>query len=418
MKINLNEKIIKKLTPETTPYEAIDNMFPGFLIRVQPSGRMTFYYSYRATSGRRARLKLGRYGDVTLTQARSQAIVAAGEVAKGNDPQAKKQTKRLKSYTERAHTLRLYLDDHYKPWVLNSQKSGKSTLDILDRHFKNLIDKPISKIKASDIEKWQIQEVARGLKASTINRNLTALRGLITKAYDQAFITENILNQVVNLTETDSKRIRFLSPSEEQRLISALKARNDSLIKGRDHANEWRTQRNYPLLPAIGKDQYADHLEPMIILTMNTGLRKGELLTLKWKYIDFVNRTLTVKAINAKTSKVRHINLSQTAYNCIEKWKKQSTIQNEYVFHNPKGKPFTDIKKSWKKVLSSAEVNDFRFHDLRHHFASQLVMRGAPLNTVRELLGHASINTTLRYAHLAQDHKAEAVYLLDKPPVK
>ena len=413
MKINFTEKNIKAIESKQSPFELTDTKLPGFLLRIQPSGRRVFYYSYRTSEGIRRRLKLGRHGDITLTQAKSQAVAAAGDVAKGKDPHDAKQSKLQQSRKERAQTLRRYLDDYYKPWVLKNRKSGKYTLEVIDRHFKHFLDLPISNIKELDIEKWQIQELDRGLMASTVNRNLTALRGIITKAHSQSFVTENVLSLVQNLKETDSKRIRFLSPSEEKQLITALKVRNDYLLKGRDNANEWRAQRNYPLLPTIGIDEYADHLEPMIILTMNTGLRKGELFALKWSDIDFTNRTLMVKAANAKSSKVRHIPLCQIAYNAIVKWKKQDKSVEGYVFKNSNGNRFTDIKKGWKGILESAKIKDFRFHDLRHHFASTLVMRGAPLNTVRELLGHSSINTTLRYAHLGQDHKSDTIRLLD-----
>ena len=70
------------------------------------------------------------------------------------------------------------------------------------------------------------------------------------------------------------------------------------------------------------------------------------------------------------------------------------------------------MKRSWMKLLKDAEITKFRWHDMRHDFASKLVMKGVPLNTVRDLCGHADISTTLRYAHLAPEHKAEAVALL------
>ncbi len=82
------------------------------------------------------------------------------------------------------------------------------------------------------------------------------------------------------------------------------------------------------------------------------------------------------------------------------------------MFSKASGGRLTDIKTAWGNLVKAAELDDFRFHDLRHTFASNLVMAGVDLNTVRELLGHSDIKMTLRYAHLAPEHKAAAVELL------
>jgi len=84
-----------------------------------------------------------------------------------------------------------------------------------------------------------------------------------------------------------------------------------------------------------------------------------------------------------------------------------------FVFNNRSGEPFKDIRTQFTTVLRRAGIKKIRFHDLRHTFASQLVMSGVDLNTVRELLGHADLKTTLIYAHLSQDHKKQAVNVLD-----
>ena len=110
--------------------------------------------------------------------------------------------------------------------------------------------------------------------------------------------------------------------------------------------------------------------------------------------------------------KVRHVPLNSEAYRVLENWKKQSQDSVEYVFANKDGLPFGDVKKGWSKIIKAASVEDFRWHDFRHHFASKLVMAGVSLNTVRELLGHSSYAMTLRYAHISEGHEAEAVEML------
>ena len=88
--------------------------------------------------------------------------------------------------------------------------------------------------------------------------------------------------------------------------------------------------------------------------------------------------------------------------------------ESPYVFCNEHGDPRHDIRKSYSTALQKSGIKDFRFHDLRHSFASQLVMAGVDLNTVRELLGHKDITMTLRYSHLAPRHKQHAVDILSK----
>jgi site-specific recombinase XerD len=92
----------------------------------------------------------------------------------------------------------------------------------------------------------------------------------------------------------------------------------------------------------------------------------------------------------------------------LQHWR-SDTESTEWVFAGRDGKRMLAIKTSWTGVLQSAAITDFRWHDLRHHFASRLVMKGVDLNTVRELLGHSDLSMTLRYAHLSPEHKADAV---------
>lgn len=156
-----------------------------------------------------------------------------------------------------------------------------------------------------------------------------------------------------------------------------------------------------------------DHLKPMVLLSMNTGMRQGEVFKLTWSNVNFETKHLTVTGQTAKSGKIRHIPLNSEAFEVLEKWRNQNADGNRYVFANRQGEPFDNVKKGWAKVLKSATIEDFRWHDLRHHFASRLVMAGVNLNTVRELLGHSSYAMTLRYAHLSAEHKAVAVELLN-----
>jgi integrase len=156
---------------------------------------------------------------------------------------------------------------------------------------------------------------------------------------------------------------------------------------------------------------FGDHLTPAVLITMNTGLRRGELLKLRWSSVDFDRRLLTVEGHNAKSRQTRHVPLNDEATSVLHRWHEQSG-----------GKPrvfdiATGFKTSWAKLLKRAAITRFRWHDLRHHFASRLVQRGVPLNTVRDLLGHGTVQMSLRYAHLAPDQRREAVAKLNEKPI-
>ncbi len=111
---------------------------------------------------------------------------------------------------------------------------------------------------------------------------------------------------------------------------------------------------------------------------------------------------------NAKSGKTRYVPLNDEALKTLQHWR-SDTESAEWVFAGRDGKRMLAIKTSWTGVLQSAAITDFRWHDLRHHFASRLVMKGVDLNTVRDLLGHSDLSMTLRYAHLSPEHKADAV---------
>jgi integrase len=107
--------------------------------------------------------------------------------------------------------------------------------------------------------------------------------------------------------------------------------------------------------------------------------------------------------------------MNSVVINLLKAWRGQSakTAPAALIFPSPiSGRKFTNVKKAWKGILENAQIENFRWHDMRHDFASQLVMKGVDLNTVREIMGHSDMQTTMRYAHLSPNVKSEAVELL------
>jgi len=182
----------------------------------------------------------------------------------------------------------------------------------------------------------------------------------------------------------------------------------------RASANQWRKERGKPLYEDLTSRTFADHLKPMVLLALNTGMRRGELFGLTWEDVNLKKRYLTIAGKTAKTGATRHIPLNDEALGTLIAWR-NDTGSKHLVFPNPNtGKRFDNISTAWQHILKAAKINGFRFHDTRHHFASKLVMAEVDLNTVRELLGHSDLTMTLRYAHLAPEHKAAAVARLNR----
>lgn len=198
-----------------------------------------------------------------------------------------------------------------------------------------------------------------------------------------------------------------MDSAEDKRLREALRERDNEMQEARESANCWRQARKHDALSVL--PHYGDQLTPAVLLSMNTGMRRGELLALHWSAIDTQGKQFTIEGSTAKNQQTRHIPLNAEALEVLKQWKAQAP-DGERVFPIDTG-----FKTAWAALLERAKITKFCWHDLRHHFASGLVKAGVPLNTVRELLGHGSMAMTLRYAHLAPDQKRAAVDKLMQP---
>ena len=261
-------------------------------------------------------------------------------------------------------------------------------------------------IEKKDIDARVQDWLHAGAKPATIWRKLDDLRAMYNRAIEWDVVTANPAAGIERPRKVADDRVRYLSPDEKERLLAALEARDETARDARRRGNEARAKQGRSPLPAL---VYKDFLTPVVRIAMLTGMRRGELLGLTWPMVNFEQRVITVSARTAKSQKTRHIPMHDDVFDILNKWGEQSGRDGLLFPHPVTGEKMTIIKKSWGLVIEKAGISDFRFHDLRHHFASSLVMAGADLNTVRELLGHADLMMTLRYTHLSPDHKAEAI---------
>jgi integrase len=411
MKAAITVDLVKSLKPEAKPYEVLDPRLKGFLLRVQPSGSMTYYAQY----GRGKRHRIGPADALAPSKAFERARIVLAGATLGDEPTtASKEAK--------AHTLRSFLDEVYEPWANANIRTPKNTLGRLRANFPDLQNKKLGDINPWLAEKWRASRLKAGAKATTVNRDLDDLRSSLGKAVewdiDGLKARGHPLAGVKRSKADDNAIVRYLDDDEEKRLRAALDAREERIRGERDRANAWRAERGYPTLPDLRRVEYADYLKPMVLVSLNTGIRRGELFSLEWQDIKFKEEMvggrrmkphLTVRGQSAKSRKVRHLPLNAEALAVLQCWRAQRSADDILVFPGRDGARLDNIRKSWTAVLSAAKIARFRWHDMRHHFASRLVMAGVSLNTVRELLGHADYKMTLRYAHLDPEHTAAAV---------
>lgn len=265
-------------------------------------------------------------------------------------------------------------------------RNKKSILKMTEEEFGNL---PLKHFTLDFLEKYQSKLRAQ-LSEATINRRIGCIKHMFTKAVDWKMASASMCTEVhkVKMDKEDLKRDRFLSRDEIARLVAA-----------------------------CGTDEQQLHLKPIIIFAVNTGCRKGEILSLKWSHVDLEHGFITLHM--TKNKEMRKIPINEPLRELLNQLPRKECVP--YVFFNFKNdKCFLDLKRSYRTAVKNAGLgSDVVFHTLRHTFASHLVMAGVDIPTVSKLLGHKSLAMTMRYSHLAPNHLSKAVDTLAgalKPP--
>ncbi len=222
---------------------------------------------------------------------------------------------------------------------------------------------------------YQSKRLSEGVCNATVNREVGCLNNLLNTAVTWKRIKSNPIKKIPRLKEPPG-RVRYLDLPEINRLLASC------------------PDPPHPL-------------RAIITVALTTGMRKGEIFGLKWEYVRPERRCILLP--NSKNNMVRFIPANDTLLRTLERLPRVS----EYVFLGRKNKPFVDLKISFKDACAKAGIKGFRFHDLRHTYASHLAMRGVHLRALQELLGHKTIQMTQRYSHLSPEHLQGAVKLLD-----
>jgi len=332
------------------------------------------YYIDFYNKGKRIRERIGTSKKLAETTLRKRKV----EIAEGK-------------YLDKKKEVRIRFKDFavdYRKWaVVNNKSFKKGKKWMIERLIGTFGEKLLSEITSWHVEKYKAMRKEEIVKRNTnrspgdkqfslatVNRELTCLKHMFNKAIEWNGAEKNPVSKVKFFKENNG-RLRYLFLEEIIRLI----------------------------------DCCPPHLKPIVITAVCTGLRKGEIVNLKWDDVDFRNRILYIET--TKNGEKREVAMNDYLTETLKSIKRNDV--SLYVFCDKEGKPYYDFRKSFATALEKAGIKDFRFHDLRHSFASNLIMKGVDLTTVRELLGHKSIDMTLRYSHLSPDHKSKAVKVMD-----
>ncbi len=267
-------------------------------------------------------------------------------------------------------------------------KARKRTVEEDKRQLEHLkaalgAETPLAEITAARISQYKADRLAtrsertgRPLTAAAVNRPLALLRHLLRLAHEEWELLDAVPR--VRLEKEPQGRIRWLEPDEETRLLAACRK------KGR-----------------------TKHLAGLVIVAMETGLRRGELLGLTWDRVDLSRGVLRLEV--TKSGKRREVPMRQAVYDVLTAL---PGARGGRVW------PAGDVRTAFENAVGDAQIDDFHFHDLRHHFASWYIMRGGSLPALQQILGHADIKMTLRYAHLAPEHLRSEMAKTERPVVE
>lgn len=346
-----------------------DDQLPGFGLRIYPTGKKTFTLSYRA-NGRKHIMTIGAYGVLTLDQARDKAKRLIGQVLDGKDPlEDRKQVSQGATIKKLCHE-----------YIERYGKANKKTWEEDQRRINRHIIPAWGNIKVRSIKRSDVASLHHAIGKTApyeANRILALLSKIFELAQRWGFLPENSINPARKIDKfKERKRDRWLSHEELPRVAQAIDKEDNVYIR----AAFW--------------------------LYLLTGMRRSELLQVKWSEIDFERKEIRIP--ESKAGRIHYVPLSPPAIALIETIPK---IQgNPYLLPGRMtGKPIVNVRKAWERIKKDAGVEGVRIHDIRRTVGSWLAQSGNSLHLIGKVLGHTNASTTQVYARLSEDTARKAL---------
>ena len=373
--MKLTNKKIDQLIPDTKSYIVWDNEIRGFGVRVNLNSKKTFILKYRIGQGRSARVRkpvIGTYGVMKVDEARKIARKWLLDASEGNDPKEVDKTSiLLKDFCN------VYLQQH-----ANIKKKLSSVIE--DKRLMRLHIIP-------NFGNICLKEITRSM---------------ITKHHQSMYQTPHGANRFLSLMS----KMMNLAERWEYRPLNSNPCRHIERYKEEGRQIYLSMEQIEKIGHVIKQMEQTESIFVLsaIKLLLFTGRRTGEILTLKWDYIDFENSKMNLP--DTKTG-AKSFFFSPTVKQIL------LNLPNKegFVFKSVlKDKRVTTVRHIWKKICKLAKIENVRVHDLRHTYASLAVQNGYSLPIISKMLGHADIKTTQRYAHLHDDPVNQAVEKIDQ----
>ena len=373
----LNDPYISEIgcPPNKSHLEVFDSELRGFYVDVLASGRKSFRLRYRFEK----KLRIVTLGDTRMfstEEARKMALGLLKQSKQGVDPQAP-------AISDVGPLLKDFFLEKYLPYVKSYKRSWDTDESMIRNHLvPKLGSMVMGRITPPDIAVFLQRMKSEEYASGTCNRALVLLRFGFTLAmrWKVHGIESNPVQEIKNIKD-DNKIERYLTEKQTVALLEAVRQSESEML------------------------QY------IVLFLIYKGARKREVLDARWRDIDWAQRSWRIP--KTKSGKIRHIPLSTGAMKVLEHLRlrfHENFVDSQAIFPNPKtGEPYVSFFYSWDNARKRAGLSDFRIHDLRHSFASHLVNAGRSLYEVQELLGHANIKTTSRYAHLSRERLVAAV---------